>query len=76
MTAFITCLSAMIVALAAAGSITTLAIESLMTGEVWGFYGRFSRTRHPGMFAFCMGNFFGLLTLATVVFAKALDGMM
>jgi hypothetical protein len=72
----ITALSSMIVALAAAASITTLALESLITGEVWGYYGKFSREQQPAVFAFYMGNYFGILTLATVVFAKALDGLL
>jgi hypothetical protein len=76
MTVSITALSSLIVALAAAGSITSLALESLMTGEVWGYYGKFSRNQQPAMFAFYMGNYVGMLTLATVVFAKALDGLL
>jgi hypothetical protein len=69
-------LTSLIVALAAAGSIMSLAVESLATGEVWGYFGKFSRTRQPAMFAFYMGNYFGILTLATVVFAKAVDVLM
>ena len=71
----VTAVSALIVSLAAAGSITMLALESLMTGEVWGYVGKFSRQQHPAMFSFYMGNYFGILTLASVVFAKALDGL-
>ena len=69
-------LSSMIVSMAAAGSITSLALESLMTGEVWGYYGKFSRKQQPTMYAFYMGNHFGILALATVVFAKAVLGLM
>ena len=76
MTFSVTALSSLIVAFAAAGSITSLALESLATGEVWGYYGKFSRAEQPAMFAFYMGNYFGILTLATFVFAKALGVLM
>ena len=69
-------ISSLLVSLAAAGSIISLALESLLTGEVWGYYGRFSRKQQPTMFAFYMGNHFALLVLATLVFAKAIQGLM
>ena len=66
-------LSSLIVSMAAAGSIASLTLESLMTGEVWGYYGKFSRKQQPAMFAFYMGNHFGILVLATIVFAMAVE---